>query len=314
MSGLLIGTEGGVFRLDEEVRPEAQAPPVRFLAAVGDQVVAVAQDGALWRREPDGRWRIVNERPVTEEVWSFAADPRLDGRLYLGVSPALLHRSDDGGRRWTACESVRRIPGYERWTFPPPPHIPHVRSIAPDPGTPGALYIGVEEGGVYRSPDGGATWQGLNRGLYWDVHTVVPAPDGRRLYATTGIGFHLSEDEGRQWRHVDAGLDRSYTVACVAADGQVFLAAAAAPPPAWTRGADAALYRSDDEGEHWTRLGRGLPPRFDMMVRAMAVTAGAVHAAAGGEVYASQDHGESWQLVARGLPAVHALAVLRAGR
>ena len=126
-----------------------------FFTRGHDGLLALTREGALWRTMGDGPWQRANAAPVAEDVWAFAADPRVDGRLYLGVAPALLYWSDDGGAHWTACEAIRRIPGYERWTFPPPPHIPHVRSVAPDPQVVGAVYIGVEEGGIYRSEDRG---------------------------------------------------------------------------------------------------------------------------------------------------------------
>ena len=40
-----------------------------------------------------------------------------------------------------------------------------VRARAADPKAPGGVFIGVEEGGIYRSADGGETWRGLNEGL-----------------------------------------------------------------------------------------------------------------------------------------------------
>ncbi len=314
MPELLLGTEAGMLRLraDGEPHREEGPPDVAFFARGAHDVYALTHEGALWRAAGDGDWRLVNPRPVRDEVWSFAADPRLPGRLYLGVSPALLYRSDDGGETWTACESVRRIPGYERWTFPPPPHIPHVRSIAPDPRVAGVVYIGVEEGGVYRSPDGGETWESLNEGLYWDVHAVLPAPDGRRLYATTGGGFYRSADGGRSWQHAMTGLDRRYTVTLALSPRQagerLYVAAAATPPPGWREGANAALYRSDDAGERWQRLAGGLPERFDDMVSALVVDEeGDVYAAAGGALYVGRDGGDTWQRLAAGLPRVRAL-------
>ena len=316
MPALLIGTQSAVYRLErggpapEQPGPEA----VAFLAAAGPAAYALEPGGALWFRSPEGAWSRVAPRTVEDEVWSFAADPRLPGRLYLGVSPALLYRSDDGGRSWTPCDSVRRIPGYERWTFPPPPHLPHVRSVVPDPRTPGAVYIGAEEGGVYRSPDGGETWESLNEGLYWDVHAVAVTPDGGTLYATTGSGFHRGEDAGARWQRSMEGMDRTYTVA-LAVDpdrpSRVYVAAAAGPPPAWRNGANAALYRSDDAGRSWRRLAAGLPERFDAMVSALAAAPGGrLYAAAGTELFASGDGGEAWSRLARDLPPVRALALV----
>ncbi len=316
MSELLIGTNNGVLRLghDGDLQRQEGPPTVAFLTCAHEAVMVVTQEGALWRRTGADGWQLVHERPVTEDVWAFAADPRVPGRLYLGVSPALLYWSDDGGASWRACEAIRRIPGYERWTFPPPPHIPHVRSVVPDPQVIGAVYIGVEEGGIYRSADEGETWESLNEGLYWDVHTVTPAPDGTRLYATTGRGFYRSDDGGEHWRHLMTGLDRRYTVPLVASQqrpGRLYTAAAAGPPPGWRQGANAALYRSDDGGEHWLRLGQGLPPQFDAMVRQVAVDdAETVYIAAGHELFGSHDIGESWQRLTGELPTVQALAVV----
>ena len=316
MSKLLIGTDSGVFRLDnptKDIQQEAGPPEAAFLVSVKATVFALTRENALWVRTDNSTWRLVNELAISEEVWAFAADPRIVGRLYLGVSPALLYRSDDGGESWTACVAMQRIPGYQTWTFPPPPHVPHVRSIAFDPQVVGAVYVGVEEGGIYRSSDGGETWESLNDGLYWDVHTVTPAVDGMRLYATTGAGFHRSDDGGHHWRRISAGLDRRYTVPCVASSQKperLYTAAAASPPPGWVRGANAALYRSDDAGEHWVRLEQGLPPQFNVMVQALALDeAGSLYAAAGHELFASFDEGESWRLVTGNLPRVRSLAV-----
>ena len=110
------------------------------------------------------------------------------------------------------------------------------------------------------------------------------------------------------------GLERHYTVPLVVSQqrpGRLYTAAAAGPPPSWGQGANAALYRSDDGGEHWMRLERGLPPQFDMMVRQIAVDdAGSVFIAAGPELFASHDAGDSWQRLAEGLPTVQALVAV----
>ena len=316
MSGLLIGTDRGILRLDGDgiVRQEEGPPSVALFTCAHECVLALTQEGALWRMTGDHEWQLMKAAHVAEDIWAFGADPRVAGRLYLGVSPALLYWSDDGGASWMACEAIRRIPGYERWTFPPPPHIPHVRSVAADPQVVGAVYIGVEEGGIYRSADRGETWESLNEGLYWDIHTVTPAPDGTSLYTTTGRGFYRSDDGGRRWRQLMRGLDRHYTVPLVASrlrPGRLYTAAAASPPPGWGKGANAALYRSDDGGEHWVCLERGLPPQFDAMVRQIAVDdTETVYVAGGRELFVSTDEGASWRRQAGDLPTVKALAVV----
>ena len=68
-----------------------------FLTRAYAGVMAVTQDGTLWRRTDEQVWQLVNKVPVTEDIWAFAADPRVQDRLYLGVSPALLYWSENGG-------------------------------------------------------------------------------------------------------------------------------------------------------------------------------------------------------------------------
>ena len=299
---LMLGTGAGLFGLtnSNEFQVEQGGPPsVAFLAAGPDATYALTAAGALWLRPAGGGWREAHPRPVAAEAWSLAADPKLPGRLYIGVSPAMLHLSNDGGTSWKACESIRTIPGYDTWTFPPPPHIPHICSIAADPLVPGAVYIGVEEGGVYRSEDEGETWASLNQGLDWDVHTILPAAQPGRLFATTGVGFHRSDDAGRSWRHITAGMDRRYTIPLVASgsDGsRVLTAAAATPPPGWRANgtANAAIFASADAGEHWTQAAEGLPARFDSMVRWLLSDAGRIFAISGKDVYTCLEGDFRW--------------------
>ena len=142
MTKLLLGTNTGVFRVDAdsgEVRQDEGPPSVAYMARDAKKHYAVTREGVreapktlrgcrgeLWEEVGVGRWQMVNKRPVEDEMWSFGADPKMEGRLYAGTAPALLHVSNDGGKTWKACESVRRIEGYETWTFPASAsHLPH---------------------------------------------------------------------------------------------------------------------------------------------------------------------------------------------
>lgn len=240
--------------------------------------VAQHGSGALSRSPDGGRsWtEITPPAARDEEIWALAASPTAPGQLLAGTSHGRLFRSDDAGRTFHELTAFLKVPGRERWTFPPAPHIPHVRSIAFDPSAAETIYVGVEEGGVFRSRNLGESFEPLNDGLYADVHEVAVDPaDPRRLYATTGNGFHLSENGGASWRRIIAGFDRTYTVPLLIVEDDkgltLYTAAAAGPPPSWqvaARGADSIVYRSVDNGRTFESLERrfaaerGMPMRF----------------------------------------------------
>jgi hypothetical protein len=286
---LCVGTSKGIVILDA-----ARGTPLMVLADPS-AVWCMAQDsadpsviyagstahvrgrGTLARSADGGRtWSDITPALAREEeVWALAASPAVKDRVFIGTSHARLFRSDDRGRIFKECDGFLKIPGRDRWTFPPPPHIPHVRSIAFDPHDPSTMYIGVEEGGVFRSRDGGSNFETLNDGLYWDVHNVAVDPrDSRRLYATTGTGFYRSVNAGKSWEQMTHGIYRSYTIPLLVHRGDnesIFTAAAAGPPPSWASrasGADAVMFRSDDRGESFDALpieqgfGRGMVMRL----------------------------------------------------
>src|SRR5262245_2544873 len=102
----------------------------------------IGTDRGVFRLDTDGTAR-PEEGPAS--VASFARAH--DGLLALTRDGALWRAT--GAGPWQLAK---------RWTVPPPPHIPHVRSVAPGPKVVGAVYIGVEEGGINLSEDRGETW------------------------------------------------------------------------------------------------------------------------------------------------------------
>lgn len=152
----------------------------------------------------------------------------------------------------------------------------------------GALWLATD-GGLWRSADGGRTWQRagapqLTRG---PVRFVVA--QGARLYAGgAGGGLWVSADGGRTWRQPRRGLPAG-DVAAVALDP---LSAAAAW--AWVDGG--GLYRTTDGGATWSRAARAAA--LPAMPVALAATAnGGLWAATGRGVYRSADGGRTWGTV-----------------
>ena len=130
-----------------------------------------------------------------------------DVTLFAGVEPAALYRSDDLGENWRELPALRGVPGTDKWDFPPPPHIAHVKCITPDPKHPATLYACVEQGALLKSEDDGASWVELDGyvladdATYHDTHRLEFHPKfDDVLFLTTGLGINRSDDGGRTWR------------------------------------------------------------------------------------------------------------------
>lgn len=147
----------------------------------------------------------------------------------------------------------------------------------------GALYCGGDPGCLFRSGDGGATWE-LNRGL-WDhptrpdwtpgggglcLHTIVPWPGdpARLMVAVSAVGVWLTDDGGATWRHSNTGIVPEYLpeeAGDVPAQHCVHhVRRAARRPERLFMQFHGGVYRSDDAGETWLDVGDGtdLPSDF----------------------------------------------------
>jgi hypothetical protein len=293
---LCIGTSKGIVLIDPDragrpllaladppsvwcLAQDSSDPALLYAGSVNNAQAGSARGrGSLARSDDGGRsWRDITPSAVREEeIWSIATPPDSPGEVFIGTSHARILRSINHGQTFLECAAFLKIPGRERWGFPAPSHIPHVRSITFDQSNRLTIYVGVEEGGVYRSPDGGRSFEPLNRSVYSDIHRVAVDPDNpRTLFVTTGRGFHYSDDAGASWNYVK-GLSRSYSVPLLIVEEEIFIAAAAGPPPSWPMrpdGADALLFHSVDHGHSFTPItwGDGFAhPMRGMVMRLLA--------------------------------------------
>ncbi len=332
---LCIGTSKGIVMVDPDrgrapvlalANPSsvwcmAQSPGEPHIIYVGSVEHTHMGDGpasGTLSRSMDGgkTWTDITPAGAQDEsIWAVAAPPQSPGQLFIGTTHARLFRSDDHGRSFSECTAFLKVPGRDRWTFPPPPHIPHVRCITFDPSDPSVMFVGVEEGGVFGSPDRGASFESFNRGIYRDVHAVAIDPgDSHRLYATTGRGFYRFEESRRVWKFVGRGVDRPYVVPLLVDGGMICMAGAAGAPPTWmARGADSMLFVSLDCGHSFAPV-----PGAEGMWRGMVIALlrselapGSVFAVTtDGKVLRWRPREQEIAEVASNLPPAYALAEL----
>lgn len=344
---LLIGTKKGVFlmegdagRGDWRVRgPFCEAWPINHVIADAATETIYAGGGnewfgpAVWKSKDGGvTWTHSSEdlaygqgdTPI-KAIWSLA---RAHGRLYAGVEPAGLFRSDDDGQTWRHVSGLRDHPSRRDWQPGGGGLILHAVVLHPD--DPGRMWVAISTGGVFHSADGGETWEPRNKGTRNDylpeemrfpnygqcVHSLVMAPGmPDRLYQQNHCGMYRSDDGGQSWHSIEAGLPSTFgfpaavhprdplTLYLVPLNGDSV--------GRYMPDGKAAVWRTRDAGGTWQDLRAGLPQQnafLGVWRQALATDtlapAGIYFGTTSGSLYASADEGDTWTCVAQNLPTI----------
>jgi len=188
--------------------------------------------------------------------------------------------------------------------------------LEPDPRGPEALWCGTIPGGLFHSPDGGASWR-LVRSL-WDrperkqwfgggydfpgIHSITVDPrDPRRVLAGVSCGgAWLTEDGGESWSVASRGMFAAYTPPeqaenPVIQDPHRIVRCAGSPDVLWAQHHN-GVFRSTDGAKSWKEI-KINPSSFDGRTLAMGSTTGAL--------WLSGDAGDSWTAASQDLPPVY---------
>ena len=260
-----------------------------------------------------------------ERVWQIVASPTEPDVVWAGSQPSALWRSEDGGLHFELVRGLWDHPHRAGWGAGFGGQAIH--TVLPHPSDAARVAVAMSTGGVYRTEDGGASWQASNTGVkaYFNpdpwpeygqcVHKIArDAANPDRLYLQNHHGVNRSDDDGRTWTSIADGLPSDFGFAMVShptrgdvaynfpitADGE------RVPPEHACR-----VYRTEDAGQTWTALTDGLPQDdyYDIVLRdAMCADdsdpAGLYFGTRGGQVFASADEGEHWSVLAEHLPGV----------
>jgi hypothetical protein len=259
-----------------------------------------------------------------KDIWQLRHSPAEPGVVYAGVEPAALFRSEDGGHTFTLVQGLWDHP--HRPTWHPGGGGLCLHTVLPHPTDPRTLTVAISTGGVYRSADGGATWEPRNKGIRADfmgenpfpeygqcVHKVDLHPsEPERYYLQHHGGVYRSDDDTASWTRIDEGLPGDFGFPITASPvrpGTVYVIPLNADVDRTPAGHRYQVCRSDDAGATWTAHTKGLPdePCYASVLRDAFSTDGSTGLYFGtrdGCVYASRDEGESWTEVARHLPDV----------
>ena len=354
---LLVGTTKGAFILDSDAGrrdwqisgPLCEGWPIHDLIVEPGSGAILAAGGspwygpAVWRSEDGGTpWTHSSDgltygdgegvTPVTT-VWSLATGP--DGTVYAGVEPAGLFRSADGGRTWSHVEGLTNHPTRPTWAPGAGGLILH--TIVPHPTDADRVWVGISAVGVFETKDGGASWEPRNKGVRADfvpgpppetgqcVHKfAMAAGEPETLYQQNHCGQYRSTDGGATWTDLSKnGVPSQFGFPLVAhpRDPDTFWVIPLTQPEEgrFMPEASAAVWRSTDRGETFTRGDAGLPQEDaylsvlrEAMARDTLDPVGVTFGTKTGQLWHSSDEGESWRLVTANLPEIWAVeAVVR---
>jgi hypothetical protein len=311
---------------------------VRVLVGTAKGAFVLTADG---RRD---RWEVAGPHFGGWEIYHVAGSPSDPDRLWASQSGGWfgqqIQRSEDGGRSWQPVGNelvYEGVPGTHQWYdgTAHPWEFARVWHLLPSLHDPDTVYAGVEDAALFRSRDGGMSWQELaglrnhGSGSAWQpgaggmcLHTIVEHPDdaSRLLVAISAAGVFGTEDGGVTWRAANAGLRSEGVIPDPDADvGHCVHKLARHPerPETIFMQKHWDVMRSDDGGGSWREVSGDLPTDFGFPIAVHAqepetvyvvpITSDAEHYPPDGalRVYRSRTGGGEWEPLTEGLPDAH---------
>lgn len=292
-----------------------------------------AVNGGVWKTNDAGRtWNPIFDDQPTQSIGAIAVAPSDPNIVYVGSGEGLhrpdlsvgdgIYRSADAGRTWIhlGLRDGQQIP-----------------DLAVDPRDPNRIFAAVlghpygrnPERGIYRSLDGGKSWQQV---LFKDESTggsavtidpnrpqVVYAVlwqdrlgpwEDRNQFQGTGGGLFKSVDGGNTWRRLTRGLPENTSqvnlTICASHPERIYALVGTNEPGEYSSATGLGVFRSDDAGESWTRITSDPRPALrigggDLPVLRSDPSNPDVVYSAGLVTMKSVDGGRQWQPI-RGAP------------
>ena len=307
------------------------------------------------------KWDVSGPHFAGWEVYHLKGSPADPDRLYASQSSGwfgqIIQRSDDGGKTWappggeppkapdgspmgqsnkfaydTSPETGKPLTTHQWYDGTQHPwEFKRVWHLEPSLTEPDTVYAGVEDAALFRSTDGGLTWQelaglrGHGTGPQWSpgagglcLHTILLDPkNSRRMFvAISAAGAFRTDDGGTTWKPINRGLRSQYIPDPTAEVGHCVhrLAMNASRPGVLFMQKHWDVMRTDDAGDSWREVSGNLPTDFGFAIDVHAhepetvyvvpIKSDSEHFPLDGklQVFRSRTGGNEWEPLTKGLP------------
>lgn len=274
------------------------------------------------------------------EIYHMKGSPVNPNRIYASQASAwfgqVVHRSDDGGKTWDTVGNefvYDGDAGTHQWYdgTPHPWEFARVWHFEPSLTEADTIYAGVEDAALFRSTDGGESWQELSglrehtTGSSWQpgagglcLHTIMldKQHPGRIYTAISAAGAFRTDDGGEEWKPINQGLRSEYIPDPEAEVGHCVHRLAMHPsrPETLFMQKHWNVMRSDNAGDKWYEVSGNLPSDFGFAIDVHAhepetvfvvpIKSDSEHYPPEGKlrVYRSRTGGNEWEALTNGLP------------